>query len=294
MEKPIFYFAFAQADLPNVLHENQKLYEGLQSLRKKGTVQIENPPKIEKETLFKDLAETYRNNIVLFHFAGHANGQTVELLDGNFEGKTLASLIQNNQTNLHLVFLNGCATYGQVQNLLDGGVKVVIATHRKIEDEAAFHFATAFYGSLFAENPATVEEAYQNACDKLEGFANLPKDRLPVRSAIKKSQIIDRKKEDFIQQWGIFTQENDTQALEWTIKKIDNQPKKENNMIDFDQIITWIDEEQYAKVFAELDAIYDSISDKTTYNRLKKEHTRGMKSLDYDDRIKTFVNNIKK
>jgi hypothetical protein len=220
MPKSVFYFAFVQSNLEKVLKENQMLHQSLERIRKSGAIQLENPPLVDKETLFSDLTQKQRGAVALFHFAGHANKATLELFDGAFRGQSLSSIIKNNQPCLHLVFLNGCATYGQVKELLEGGVKVVIATHRSVEDEAALHFATAFYTSLFAEQPATIGQAYQNACTKLSEFATLPEAVSPLRSAIKKSQIIDRKKEDFVKQWGIFTQENDTEALEWTINKV--------------------------------------------------------------------------
>ncbi|WP_051203860.1 tetratricopeptide repeat protein [Hugenholtzia roseola] len=220
MQKSVFYFAFVQSNLDNVLNENEKLHHSLERIRRKGAIQLENPPKMTKEILFNDFTQTQRNRLALFHFAGHANKETLDLFDGEFGGQSLASLIKNNQSNLHLVFLNGCATYGQVQGLLEGGVKVVIATHRSIEDKAALHFAEAFYHSLFAEKPATIAQAYQNACDKLKEFTAHSETITisPMRSAIKKSQIIDRKKEDFVQQWGIFT--DDPKALEWTIEQV--------------------------------------------------------------------------
>ena len=51
---------------------------------------------------------------------------------------------------LQLIFLNGCATQGQVKALLDAGVKAVIATAAPINDAMATDFAGQFYSTLAA------------------------------------------------------------------------------------------------------------------------------------------------
>ena len=72
--------------------------------------------------------------------------------------------------------------------------------------------------------------------------------------------------------------------------------KQDETMADFKQIKKWVETEEYSKVFEELDKIYDSFSssDRVLYNRLKKEHKKGMQSPDYDDRVATFINDVKK
>jgi membrane-bound lytic murein transglycosylase MltF len=55
-----------------------------------------------------------------------------------------------------------------------------------------------------------------------------------------------------------------------------------------------IDEERYSEIFQALEPYYEKITDKTIYNGLRKEYMKGMKSIDYEDRVRTFVNNLEK
>jgi uncharacterized caspase-like protein len=72
------------------------------------------------------------------------------------------------------------------------------------------------------------------------------------------------------------------------------QTTQTNNMIDWQQISDWIDENAYSKVFEMLDTIYDKMSNKkAVYNQLKQEHEKDLKKVDYEDRLRTLVNSIK-
>jgi len=55
----------------------------------------------------------------------------------------------------------------------------------------------------------------------------------------------------------------------------------------------FIDENNYSKVFETLADSYDEINDKSTFNQLKKEYKKGMKGIDYEDRLRTFINDLK-
>jgi hypothetical protein len=63
--------------------------------------------------------------------------------------------------SLQLVFLNGCATSGQVRTLLDRGVKAVIATAVPINDGMATEFAEQFYQALGSGRP--IKQAFDTA-----------------------------------------------------------------------------------------------------------------------------------
>jgi hypothetical protein len=57
------------------------------------------------------------------------------------------------QRGLQLIFLNACATEGQVMDLLDVGVPAVIATDQAVEDATATAFAARFYKGLVGSPP---------------------------------------------------------------------------------------------------------------------------------------------
>ena len=92
------------------------------------------------------------NRIAVFHYAGHAESYELclELADGQREIADAGGFAEflGLQRGLELVFLNGCSTRAQVDNLLKAHVSAVIATSQAINDDAACRFATHFYQSL--------------------------------------------------------------------------------------------------------------------------------------------------
>ena len=88
-----------------------------------------------------------KEELWLFHFGGHANEHQLELEAGIAKAGGLAELLAACK-ELKLLVLNGCATYGQVEKLLDLGIAVVIATSAPIGDKRASLFARTFYQNL--------------------------------------------------------------------------------------------------------------------------------------------------
>ena len=67
------------------------------------------------------------------------------------------------QKNLQLVFLNSCSTQEQVNQLLDAGVRAVIATSVDIGDDTATRFAEDFYQKLASGH--SIDEAFKLATE---------------------------------------------------------------------------------------------------------------------------------
>jgi hypothetical protein len=116
------------------------------------------------------LVNRYHNRIQFFHFGGHADGNGLQLekavgYSQHAYAKGIAGLLGSQKT-LKLVFLNGCATEGQVESLLEAGVKAVIATSVPINDNKATSFAEQFYGALVAG--ASIKEAFIRGKSYLE------------------------------------------------------------------------------------------------------------------------------
>lgn len=109
---------------------------------------------------FHKTIDAYKDHIVVFHYGGHANGQAIQLGDGQGYKEGLAKIL-GRLKKLKLVFLNGCATEDQVKILLKEGVKAIIATRVEIDDEAAFYFSKVFY-EKFAKG-ATLRECFEVA-----------------------------------------------------------------------------------------------------------------------------------
>ena len=125
----------------------------------------------EESTSLPDLFTTlnrYSGRVSIFHYGGHANSSALELVAeaGSAAGNELAGaggLAQRlgQEERLQLVFLNGCATQGQVAALLENNVKAVIATSVPIQDKMATEFAEQFYDAL--AHRKTIREAFDAA-----------------------------------------------------------------------------------------------------------------------------------
>lgn len=93
-----------------------------------------------------------RRRPLIVHFGGHAGEEGIMLRSRSgtrelADGLSLAGYV-GAQSQVMLVFLNGCATRSLVEELRDNGAKAVIATSHLIEDDCAAEFARHFYAEL--------------------------------------------------------------------------------------------------------------------------------------------------
>lgn len=178
MPVPLLYFTFAnQADnhLPLLKEELDLIKDTLRPVEARGFIKVEREESAQTADIMKTLA-AYPDQIAIFHYSGHAGNQLLELEDGPAQSGGLAKLL-GDQKNLVLVFLNGCSTKGQVEQLMKAGVKAVIATSVPIQDDKASLFATAFYRAL--SNKRGISRAFQFAAAALEtAKSGIPEPRI--------------------------------------------------------------------------------------------------------------------
>ena len=115
MEQPNIFLAFSnsQVDYLTMLKQESKhINRALEALDDKGLVKIVREESADLDTLFHNF-NRFKNQIAIFHYAGHASGDNLSFEGnaGNADG--LANLFSQ-QKNLKLVFLNGCSTQKQV------------------------------------------------------------------------------------------------------------------------------------------------------------------------------------
>ncbi len=145
--KPKILLAFAdnlESPLPKLRAEREGVQAHLQAASEKGLCEC---ILIERAGIDEILAafQEFSNQIVIFHFAGHAGAfqLCLETASGNEEiahAGGLAAFL-GLQKGLELVFLNGCSTRKQVDQLLQSGLGSVIATSQAIADQAASDFS---------------------------------------------------------------------------------------------------------------------------------------------------------
>ena len=127
---------------------------------------------------FIDTLQDYSNELQIFHFGGHANGQKVTLTDVDGNSIGLAKLLST-CTNLKLIVLNGCDTQDQAEAYLNLGVPAVIATTCPVKDGQAMQFAKYLYRALV--NHQSIESAFKQAVGAIEFRATTALDETIIR-----------------------------------------------------------------------------------------------------------------
>ncbi len=170
--KPILFLATANDRddraryLRNLAEEARQVQRILAAAEQRGHCELvvrQNATAGDVLDIFQDAR--YRDRIAIFHFGGHADGYRLllETAAGQPAAADAGSLARflAQQRGLHLVFLNGCSTEGQVSDLLDAGVHAVIATDQAVDDAAATDFAARFYQGL--AGGAAIGAAFEEA-----------------------------------------------------------------------------------------------------------------------------------
>lgn len=164
--QPVLFFAFANSQshpLPSLSREDDTLYSVLVNRYLKGHYVIHRDSFTSLEKINAYLGK-FQQQIVLFHYSGHADTGRLLLTDQTANAKGIAYQLGVSATEgkLQIVILNGCSTYGQVEALLDAGVPVVIATNAPVEDNSATEFAIRFYQGLDTGNKSILD-AFEDA-----------------------------------------------------------------------------------------------------------------------------------
>lgn len=160
------------ASLKNLNKEKEAIQSALLHFKKDGgNIEVITLSTVDSIFEYFDL---YQGQIGLIHYGGHASGKGLFIDDKEANAGGLARLI-GSEPNLQFVFLNGCATKGQVELLQENNVPVVLATAAPISDSRATNFAIRFYQklALFGGNN-TLEKAFDNAKAYIEMTETTP------------------------------------------------------------------------------------------------------------------------
>jgi tetratricopeptide (TPR) repeat protein len=147
MNLPVFLMGFANDKegtfLRSIARERDAIDQAFQNRKHMCDFQTISDLNIE------NLIEKIRNvQPTIFHYGGHAVEDQLKFnAETGISAEKLAPMLAFD-SNIELVFLNGCATYQQAQAFLQHGVRHVIATNTLINDEVAAKFAYEFYHSI--------------------------------------------------------------------------------------------------------------------------------------------------
>lgn len=174
---PVIFLAFANEKQSEVRYlralamEQAFLKEALEPAVAAGLCELV----VESNATISSIIDTfqrtrYRDRIAIFHYGGHADGYQLllESLEGGnsiAHGLGLVSFLSK-QPALRLIFLNGCSTQQQAEELVKAGVPAVIGTSQSIADEVATQLATRFYQSI--GQGASLDRAWREAEDEIK------------------------------------------------------------------------------------------------------------------------------
>lgn len=211
IERPVVLLTFANQEdayLEHLKRESNRLDYTLSTLHDKGAIEVYRDESATTNTV-AGLLERFDERIAVFHYGGHADGETLRLEDRDGNAAGLAEML-GRLPNLQLVFLNGCATQGQVDNLLRQGVKAVIATAVHINDEKAVVFAENFYRSL--SNGHSLRSAFERAVSNLKFVYGGEYDA----TIVQKGDVAVHGNADLMP-WGLYVNEGVDDVLQWEL-----------------------------------------------------------------------------
>lgn len=152
----------------------------------------------------------YQDDIVLFHFGGHAGRDRLLLDDADANAAGLAQLLARCR-NLKLVILNGCSTREQAGALIKAGVPVVIATSAPVGDRAATQFSITFFQAL-GDRHSTIGQAFADAIAAAETQSSRV---LNVEKGRDVSGFVDTRAEKDEPLWGLYWKHDSD--LDWKL-----------------------------------------------------------------------------
>lgn len=166
----ILWFTDEEAYLKSLKIEHGAILKALEPAEKAKICTVNSFYGLSLDTLLDHLEEeSVRNNLAVFHYAGHASRKRISMTDRDGEvfqaDPTKLLPILKDCRKLQLIFLNGCYTFYQAERLTEGGVPIVIGSTRALSDRQAWEFAEQFYRSLVKQN---IAGAYRFAECKIE------------------------------------------------------------------------------------------------------------------------------
>ncbi|MGB0862545.1 MAG: CHAT domain-containing protein [Saprospiraceae bacterium] len=213
-QQPVIFLAFANSQdayLDMLKRESRIINHALEALEDKQLIKISREESAGIDEIFHNF-NRFKGRIAIFHYAGHADGNELHLDGDTFANSAGLADLFGAESALKLVFLNGCSTQGQVENLMDLGVSAVIATSVAINDAKAVEFAEHFYRSLANKN--TIKSAFNYASSFLKTkYKNINEPTIEKRKGLK----LRREKTGEEMPWGLYINDDADDVLDWTL-----------------------------------------------------------------------------
>lgn len=164
--------------LPSLMDEYVSLNDLLRDRAARGDFRVVSFPIATREQVAADI-QAYEQEISLFLFSGHAGSDCIQLEDGLGQAGGVAAML-GRCSHLKVVVLNGCSTAGQVHQLLQSGVPVVVATSAPVGDAKATVFSKAFFRSLSRQSDSILD-AFNKAMSEVKFYGKVNYNDLEAR-----------------------------------------------------------------------------------------------------------------
>lgn len=219
LKRPVIFMTYANAIgkpaeyLPALGKERQALSQVTDAYQKKGWGLVRTSV-ADPAHLVNNVIE-WSDQMVVFHYSGHATGKELKLVGIDGEGKdmkkqNLRDVLEASTGSLHLVFLNACLTRELAKELQGIKIPVVIATKVEINDNLAVTFSSTFYKALISGKSIRIAFNMAKTAADASTVSNVTSAFSFVRNAAESKSDLP---------WELFyTKEED---LEWTIKPED-------------------------------------------------------------------------
>ncbi|MEM7366991.1 MAG: hypothetical protein AAF587_00250 [Bacteroidota bacterium] len=166
-QRPVIFLAFAndhQDYLYKLTEEQDAIRTVLDKAVEQGLCEVHYETDTDLNKIWK-VFDRYKDRISIFHYGGHAEDYSLLLKKASGErqighAEGLVSFL-GQQKGLKLVFINGCCSKRQAEELRDKGVPAVIGTARPVDDSMATELSGKLYESL-AEG-RSLEQAWLGA-----------------------------------------------------------------------------------------------------------------------------------
>jgi WD40 repeat protein len=225
---PVILLAFANDKqntgagyLRGLTQERNAIRDALMKAEQNGLCQVIVEPDVTVDRLFDIFQNSaYRDRIAIFHYGGHADSYSL-LLESASGGKVtahsegLVSFLAK-QKSLKLVFLNGCSSQKQSEELIEAGLPAVIGTSQSINDTIATGLSTRFYKGL--ASGMTIERAWTEAIDQTKTENNTSNSS----SLLVEGILGEPGAEQF--PWKMYTGEGGAFSKAWNLPEAANQP----------------------------------------------------------------------
>ena len=223
--KPVVLLAFANEResesqyLRNLPLEQNALRKALEKAEDSGLCELVILPNATLENLTETFQrKKYANRIAIFHYGGHASSYKLllEAADGSTKGAHSAGLVPflAAQKGLKLVFLNGCNSARQAQELTEAGIPICLGTVQAVSDKVATDLAQNFYRAL-GEGLA-IEQAWNGATHILN--ASTSNDALYSKRSI----VLEEEQGQF--PWELFVRPGAEDHLSWNLPEAAENP----------------------------------------------------------------------